>query len=622
MGHNDHTISYLDKCRGGRSLMRKFIYVLFVFALLSAQSMAAPGPFTVPQLIVTDPNPSILYQASGAGSVARTLLSKLTDHVNVMDYAGCDPTGVADSTACFTSAAKAVSASVDFIGNGSTIAVAPVASILVPAGSWLINSVVNTGGKNIVWKLAAGATVNNPLNLNGKIERTGQRISGFTNGIYDYGSTFSVITNSANPETGAQITGLSSPSGLSTYSSRDSVAEFVSNVAPPAMINIASATYTATTIVPATPLTSAQVALLRVGMIIDAMNTPTKYSGFITGWDAGGASITVSNWYLSPGDGTAATPASSSAIVNPVDHVWAQNVTTTLNDNSQADIAEISEANVYNNKALAINGQNLPITWGYDVISSGTYKASAAYVARGPFFYDFEAKGGDVGFQYDNGSGIGYQYSGSGSAILITDGSLNQSFNLGVSGGNLDGEYGSVAAASTPFIDWHSSGNNTDFDSRIIASGGTTTIGQGTLTFVNSLTKMAQIQTSGGIVSTGAVVGAKSVATDTTVGASTITAAQMLTGDIIRSGSTAAYTDTTDTAANIIASIPNAIVGVGYELTIANTVAFDDTIAAGAGVTLAGTTLISASSSRKFVVTITDVTTPAVTITGVSSGGL
>lgn len=137
-----------------------------------------------------------------------------------------------------------------------------------------------------------------------------------------------------------------------------------------------------------------------------------------------------------------------------------------------------------------------------------------------------------------------------------------------------------------------------------------------------SLTDSGSLQVASGIVGTGAVVGAKSASANSTVGASTLTAAQMLTGNILRSGSTAAYTDTTDTAANIVASIPNAVVGIGYELTIANTVAFTETIAAGAGVTLAGTTLISASSSRKFVVTITDVTTPAVTITGVSSGGL
>jgi hypothetical protein len=127
---------------------------------------------------------------------------------------------------------------------------------------------------------------------------------------------------------------------------------------------------------------------------------------------------------------------------------------------------------------------------------------------------------------------------------------------------------------------------------------------------------------TGQITSSGLIAGATSVASNTTVGNSTLTAAKMLTGNILRSGSTAPYTDTTDTATNILASIPNAVAGVGYELTIANTVAFTETLAAGTGVTLSGTTAIAASASRKYVVTITNVSTPAVTITGVSSGGL
>ncbi|MFE1601643.1 hypothetical protein [Methylobacterium sp. ID0610] len=37
--------------------------------------------------------------------------------------------------------------------------------------------------------------------------------------------------------------------------------------------------------------------------------------------------------------------------------------------------------------------------------------------------------------------------------------------------------------ASTPFIDFHSSGNNTDYDARILGSGGNATVGRGNLTF-------------------------------------------------------------------------------------------------------------------------------------------
>ena len=43
-------------------------------------------------------------------------------------------------------------------------------------------------------------------------------------------------------------------------------------------------------------------------------------------------------------------------------------------------------------------------------------------------------------------------------------------------------ELGSITNTSTPFIDFHSSGNNIDYDSRIIASGGNSSIGQGNIT--------------------------------------------------------------------------------------------------------------------------------------------
>lgn len=45
-------------------------------------------------------------------------------------------------------------------------------------------------------------------------------------------------------------------------------------------------------------------------------------------------------------------------------------------------------------------------------------------------------------------------------------------------------EIGALTASATPYTDFHSSGNNLDYDSRIIASGGTSTVGQGTLTFI------------------------------------------------------------------------------------------------------------------------------------------
>lgn len=100
----------------------------------------------------------------------------------------------------------------------------------------------------------------------------------------------------------------------------------------------------------------------------------------------------------------------------------------------------------------------------------------------------------------------------------------------------------------------------------------------------------------------------------------TLTAAQLVGGFITRTGPTLVYTDTTDTALAIIAVIPNALAGTCFELTYINTVAAMATLAAGVGVTLTGTTTVTASSTRSYLGTVTSATT--VELRGISAGSL
>lgn len=53
---------------------------------------------------------------------------------------------------------------------------------------------------------------------------------------------------------------------------------------------------------------------------------------------------------------------------------------------------------------------------------------------------------------------------------------------LVISAANGGVELGSVAALNTPFVDFHSSGNNVDYDVRLLASGGSPAVGAGTIT--------------------------------------------------------------------------------------------------------------------------------------------
>lgn len=105
----------------------------------------------------------------------------------------------------------------------------------------------------------------------------------------------------------------------------------------------------------------------------------------------------------------------------------------------------------------------------------------------------------------------------------------------------------------------------------------------------------------------------------TTVGAGTILGNQLISGIINRTGPTGAFTDTTDSAQNIINSILSNVylatgantplgvpVGTTFRVSYINSVAFAMTLAAGSGVTLGANTNVSASSVKDYLVTVTN----------------
>lgn len=98
-----------------------------------------------------------------------------------------------------------------------------------------------------------------------------------------------------------------------------------------------------------------------------------------------------------------------------------------------------------------------------------------------------------------------------------------------------------------------------------------------------------------------------------TVGAGTITAAGIVGKITTRSGaqSNAAFTDTTDTAAHIVAAIPNAYVGQSFLYFVQNTTDAAETISAGSGVTVSGISVVPAKSTVMFLVTLTSLTAVA-----------
>lgn len=103
----------------------------------------------------------------------------------------------------------------------------------------------------------------------------------------------------------------------------------------------------------------------------------------------------------------------------------------------------------------------------------------------------------------------------------------------------------------------------------------------------------------------------------TTVGNGTLTAAGMIGDQIVRTGPVANFSDTTDTAAAIVALFPGGIAAGSNYLNIKNATAFTQTLLAGTGVTLPITVIIPPFAVGEYVVAPTSAT--AVTLTHIET---
>lgn len=107
----------------------------------------------------------------------------------------------------------------------------------------------------------------------------------------------------------------------------------------------------------------------------------------------------------------------------------------------------------------------------------------------------------------------------------------------------------------------------------------------------------------------------------TTVGAGVITGAGIAGTVTSRGGaqSATAFTDTTDTAANIIAAQPNTHIGDSWYYIYQNTTNAPATITGGTGVTVSGATVVPANSSAEYLVTYTAAATITMAGLGVTN---
>jgi hypothetical protein len=103
-----------------------------------------------------------------------------------------------------------------------------------------------------------------------------------------------------------------------------------------------------------------------------------------------------------------------------------------------------------------------------------------------------------------------------------------------------------------------------------------------------------------------------------------LTVANFLGGFLLRSGPGGAFADTTPSAADIVQSIPKAIIGTYRVILISNSGGGLMTLNAGAGVTLQGTTTIAEGSARWYLLTVTNANrgAEAVTLRGLMTGAV
>lgn len=117
-------------------------------------------------------------------------------------------------------------------------------------------------------------------------------------------------------------------------------------------------------------------------------------------------------------------------------------------------------------------------------------------------------------------------------------------------------------------------------------------------------------------------IGFTTITNITTAGPATYTAAQLLGGLITRNTSGAGRTDTTPTAALLVAAVPAAAVGTSFEFVIINTAGAAETltVAGGTGVTISGTATIAQNNQKRWRAVFTNVGTGTEAVTIYSLG--
>lgn len=418
----------------------------------------------------------ITHTPAVTGGVTRDLNTTLADFG--LDVIGCgaDPTGETSSTDAFSRAAKNAQANNPQELQVPDVPLCEWAVVRIPSGIYTLNTLVDTGNREIVWDAAVDAVIVNPQNLNGRLWREGSKTTDYHSGINDSSVSFS-ITSNRNADELAQVSGFTNPNQLSKGNGRDSVSVYVGNKLPPATYGASSVTgYTALSVNLSTPLSSDQLKLLRKGMIVQTRHA-TKYAGMLDSFAADGSSITVKDgWFLVDGSSTGSpvTPTGTDGVdINIFRKSWALNANVFLDSNSYGNALNTVEFGLSNTKGEPTSrGGQVESNGVYSVNLANDYYGDAAFLQGAKWTYAYLARSGVThAFYYDGYSG-GYTAEPLSSLIYGKNGNNIPFFQVKADGGIELGLRGSGTATPVAF-DFHSGATDSDYDARIISTGGT-----------------------------------------------------------------------------------------------------------------------------------------------------
>ncbi|WP_175760569.1 hypothetical protein [Burkholderia anthina] len=432
------------------------------------------------------------------GAAQRTVQQKERETVSVTDWPDSNPS---DQGAMFAAAVQNAPAANNVSSTYSAVPLPLTTYIRVPARSqgYTLTSQVPLNGRDVTWLLDPGVNITGIQYLSGTIVRDGfRKTKQLPFGIMDQATGQYFAIGNSNADSSPPVTGVTNTQGMANYGERDAVGLVAAAYSPPALLNVATATYTATTATVG-PLPAATVAQLRVGMVIQTAHATPAW-GILQSWAADGSVLNVVEWDVSGGT-SPIIPADGVGLNIGSDKIWAINGVMNLTATGSATQGIGQELSIRNGLGASTTdiSNKTNRVWGYlsaaPVLGApGYYLSQSAFEAEGGWYYGYVSHDQQVAFYAQTPhSYTGFQYSGTGTALNIINATTgNPAYTIDYSGNT---NIGQSSVANTRVISFLTSGNGNSYDSRITASGGTTSPGGGSL----------QLSASGGINMSGSL---------------------------------------------------------------------------------------------------------------------